>query len=128
MKNSFLYLFTNYTGAVKYGLLSAIFIVLFSPFLMELTLDRVYNSLKGDVKSPNNVEFNLDNWIEGTYQQKKEEHLNEVFGFRSVFVRLNNQIVYSLFSKAKANGVIVGKENYLYEVDYINAYTGNDYI
>lgn len=128
MKNSFFKIVTNYTDAVKYGLLSAIFIVLFSPFLMELTLDRVFNPLKGDVKSPENVEFDLDNWIEGSYQQKKEEHLNEVFGFRSVFVRTNNQIVYSLFNKAKANGVIVGKENYLYELDYINAYAGNDYI
>jgi hypothetical protein len=33
-----------------------------------------------------------------------------------------NQFAFHLFNKAKANGVIIGKENYLYEEKYINFY------
>jgi hypothetical protein len=35
---------------------------------------------------------------------------------------MNNQLAFSLFNKAKANGAVVGKENYLYEENYIKAY------
>lgn len=109
-------------------LLAGIFVVLFVPMIQDqLHLKKVY-PLHGDVKVPENIEFDKEDWFSGYYQEEKEKHLNASFGFRNQFVKLNNQIAYSLFRKAKANGVIIGKETYLYEQSYINAYTGTDFL
>jgi hypothetical protein len=43
-------------------------------------------------------------------------------------VRLNNQISYAFFNKANAKTVVIGKNNYLYEENYIKAYFGSDFI
>jgi hypothetical protein len=113
---------------VKHGLLITIFIVLWTPFAIQYFTDEDFFPLKGAVTLPSDITFSKKEWISAEYQQKKEEYLISSFGFRSLFVRLNNQIAFNLFKKAKANGVIVGKENYLYEEGYINAYYGKDYL
>ncbi|HEY9114980.1 MAG TPA: hypothetical protein VIN10_09770 [Bacteroidales bacterium] len=84
--------------------------------------------LKGAITEPEKATFSFSGWFSGDYQEKEETYLNESFGFRSWFIRINNQIAFSLFNKAKANGVIIGKENYLYEDNYIKAYYGTDFI
>ncbi len=84
--------------------------------------------LWGSVIPAEKGKFNIKNWFSGDYQQQEEKYLNDNFGFRSFFVRVNNQIEFSLFDKAKANGVIIGKDMYLYEENYIKAYNGIDFI
>jgi hypothetical protein len=66
-------------------------------------------------------------WFSGRFQLKREKFLNENFGFRNFFVRLNNQIAYSFYNVAKANGVVIGKDNVLYQTGYIDSYFGNDF-
>lgn len=113
---------------IKKSLLIGIFTILFLPLIQSLFSLVVIPPLKGDVSLPNNIDLTINTWISGEYQEKKEEYINDAFGFRSLFVRLNNQVAYSLFHKAKANGVIIGKDNYLFEEAYINAYTGKDFL
>jgi hypothetical protein len=84
--------------------------------------------LKGAITQPDDAHISIGGWFSGDYQQKKEHYLNETFGFRNLFIRINNQIAFGLFNKAKANGVIIGKHNYLYEENYIKAYYGTDFI
>jgi hypothetical protein len=84
--------------------------------------------LKGDVNLAKDTVFTWKTWGNESYQKKKENYLNENFGFREIFVRLHNQLYFSLFNTAFANGVIVGKQNYLYEINYINALTGKDLV
>lgn len=67
-------------------------------------------------------------WLAGSYQAEAEKYYNEQFGFRNTLVRLRNQIDFSLFHKVNANGAIIGKQNYLYEHNYIKAYYGQDAI
>ena len=67
-------------------------------------------------------------WFSGEYQEKTDQYLNEFFGFRSFFIRVNHQICYTFFNKAKTGFVKVGKENYLYDESYIKAYYGDNYI
>lgn len=62
------------------------------------------------------------------HTKKVEEHLNQNFGFHALYVKLRNQIDYSLFRNAHANSVIVGKDGYLFEEQYIKSYYGQDYI
>lgn len=116
------------TNSIKYFLLITIFIVLWIPFGIKIATNEDFFPLKGDVTLPSDVTFDKEEWISGAYQQKKEEYLNACFGLRSLFVRVNNQIAFNFFKKAKANGVIIGKEDYLYEVGYINACYGKDYL
>lgn len=116
------------SGTYKKLLLAGIFVVMLIPMIQDqLHLKKVY-ALKGDVSLPENIEFDKNDWFDSYYQEEKEKYLNASFGFRNQFVKLNNQIAYSIFHKAKANGVIIGKETYLYEKSYIDAYTGTDFL
>jgi len=84
--------------------------------------------LSGAINQPEKEYFSVKNWFSGNYQEKEEKYLNETFGFRNLFIRINNQVAFNLYNKAKANGVIIGKNNYLYEENYIKAYYGEDFI
>ena len=72
--------------------------------------------------------FSWKDWFSGTYQETEEKYLTDHFGFRSFFIRLNHQWRFSLFNKVKTAWITVGKENYLYEENYIKAYYGDDFI
>ena len=72
--------------------------------------------------------FTWKDWFAGSYQEAKDKYLNDHFGFRSYCVRINHQLRFSLFNKVKTAWVTVGKENYLYEINYIKAYYGTDFI
>jgi len=84
--------------------------------------------LQGDFTPKVQPQLTINNWFSGSYQDSLGEYINENIGFRNFFVRLNNQLAFSLFDFARANGVVVGKENYLYERNYIEAHLGEDYI
>jgi len=72
--------------------------------------------------------FNWDKWWEGSYQKQKNAYLNDNTGCRPDLVRLSNQLDYWLYGKLHANGVVIGKDDYLYEQFYIDEYIGYDYI
>lgn len=84
--------------------------------------------LHGAIEKKQNLVLNERNWISGRFQKYKQEFLNDEFGFRNFFVRLNNQVDYSLFGKLHAHNVVIGKHDYLFEHNYVNAYYGRDYI
>jgi hypothetical protein len=124
-------LINNIIGSVKqfrFLLFVLLMFLLITPLIQSKTNIIKLNPLKGAIVEPENAKFSFKDWFAGDYQPKKEEYLNSAFGFRSFFVRINNQIAFNLFNQAKANGVIIGKKNYLYEENYIKAYYGNDFI
>ena len=47
---------------------------------------------------------------------------------RNIFVRINNQIDYSLFNIPNSEGIVIGKEGYLFEKDYIRTCLGKDFL
>ncbi|MEI8204561.1 MAG: hypothetical protein WCH34_16180, partial [Bacteroidota bacterium] len=109
-------------------LLCLILLMLFIPLIQVKFGIYKVKPLFGAITLAADTTFNFKGWFSGGYQEQKEKFRNENFGFRSILVRLNNQISYNLFNKAKANGVIIGKDNYLYEENYIKAYFGTDFI
>lgn len=111
---------------IKYLLLPFVMAFLFLPIIMPYLI--IDPPLKGAIIKTERPLFSLNEWFEGTYQQQLEKYANENFGGRNTLVRLNNQIAFSFFNEAKANGVIIGKDNYLYEENYIKAYCGTDFI
>ena len=69
-----------------------------------------------------------ENWMDASFQAQMDLWLEENIGFHNTLVRLNNQVDYSVFHKANAEGVIRGKGGQLYEYDYIRAWMGADFV
>ncbi len=80
--------------------------------------------LHGGVIIASKPEYSSTSWFSGKYQSDMEKFINDNIGFRPVLVRLHNQIQFSLFKQASAKGVVIGKDNYLFEQAYIDAYHG----
>jgi len=84
--------------------------------------------LDGSFVSAELPKFSIDNWLSGSFQQKMTAWQNENFGFRNIFVRLRNQLGFLLYKKSYANCVVVGKDDYLLDQTYIDAYNGKDFV
>nr|NQU90395.1 hypothetical protein [Bacteroidota bacterium] len=84
--------------------------------------------LDGDFILNERPAFSWDSWYDGTYQNQFDRYLEDHIGLRNFFVRINNQVKFSLFKETNVEGVVIGKDNMLYEFDYIRAYTGGDFI
>lgn len=69
-----------------------------------------------------------ESWFSGKYQEEQDRYIQEHTGFRPAWFRFYNQWNYSLFDKASARGVVVGKQDFLYEENYIKAYYGTDFL
>lgn len=72
-------------------------------------------------------DITLSDWLDGTYQTKTDKYCTDSFGLRSPMVRFVNQLDYSLFGKANAHYVVIGKNNCLYETPYVETYLGMDF-
>jgi hypothetical protein len=84
--------------------------------------------LQGAVALEQDVRFSVTAWENESFQHGKEKYLNQAFGFRNFLVRINNQLYYSILDIAKAKGVVVGKNGYLFEETYINDYLGASFV
>lgn len=69
----------------------------------------------------------INGWLSGKFQEHKELFLRDTFGLRNLFIRTINQTNYSLFDKSNARDVVVGKNDYLFNRWYIDAYVGADF-
>ena len=113
---------------LKYQLFVLILILLFlSPVQKRYHLFSI-KPLEGDFILASKPEFSKAGWFSGKFQDQLTNYLEQHIGFRNLLVRINNQFDYSLFRKTHAEGVIVGKNDVLFEHDYIRAYLGNDFI
>jgi hypothetical protein len=74
--------------------------------------------------------FTLNTWLNGTYQQRKKDFINDTFGFRPDFARLNAQLDFWCFHKmyAGSNAVYPGYDNYLFDSSSLAEYYGLDFI
>lgn len=117
---------------IKKGLKILFFVIfcvaLAAPFIYTFTDVNKRINLEGAVKLTEKPTLTTSGWLEGSFQNKFEKYINDNIGFRPAFVRVRNQIAYSLFGKINAAYVIRGKENYLYEINYLKAYNGTDFV
>lgn len=100
---------------------------LFVPIIQNISHFKWIKPLKGAYVELKDPLVSTEGWFNGKYQEEKSNFLNQNFGLRNYYVRLNNQIDYSVFNKANVAKVVVGKGGFLYEDDYINAYYGNNF-
>ncbi len=85
-------------------------------------------ALKGYYILSKKDSLSVKSWFDGSFQEKYTNYLNDHVGFRPPLVKIHNQIKYSLYDEVGAAGVVVGKNNYLYEQNYIDAYFGKDFL
>jgi len=115
----------NFTHICLLSILLVSFVLHFTQYKFSW---KNVNPLDGYYINAEKNKFTWKDWFSGSYQEAKDKYLNDNFGFRSYFVRFNHQLRFSLFNKAKTAWVTVGKNNYLYEENYIKAYYGDDFI
>lgn len=85
--------------------------------------------LKGVIIANNSrIDFSSENWFSGEFQKQYELHLNDSVGFKNLFIRIHNQIDYSLFNKANAEDLAVGKHSVLHSPNQINSHLGRDFV
>lgn len=109
---------------IKNVLLGFLLLLLLAPLLNQQLHLVDSGKLHGAVTSVTDTAFTPEGWWNGTWQERRNKWVNDSIGFRTDLVRLNNQIDFSLFRKAHAGGVVVGRKNYLYEEGYIRHYLG----
>lgn len=113
---------------IKRLLFGFIVLVISLPALQHYFQFATVRELNGAVVAKEYKDISWHTWRWGRYQTSTEKYLNDNFGFRSDFIRINNQKHYWLYNRARANGVVIGKESYLYEKNYIKAHLGIDWI
>ena len=86
-----------------------------------------HDSLNGVYKTNGKPSFEWSRFINNDFQEPFSRYINEGMGLRGSFIRINNQIDYSLFSIPHASKIILGKEGYLFGEENIGSYLGVDF-
>lgn len=84
----------------------------------EKTLRGIFHSERVDTA------FSWTGWFDESYQKHQADYLNDNFGFRNSLVRFNNELDFLFFNKANVFDLAVGKDNFMYQLEYIDAYNG----
>lgn len=118
----------SFLNKAKSALFFIVMLLLWFPLLQSTFVFFNEEPLGGAINNVEKPLYSYNSFLAGEYQNQLEEYQKSSFGFRNTMIRLNNQKMFSLYNIAKANGVIVGKEGYLYEENYIKSYIGEDYV
>jgi acetyltransferase AlgX (SGNH hydrolase-like protein) len=110
----------------RFGLFFFLFLVMFLPFLQHCFSFVESGKLNGYIVSTPNPTFSYEKWWDGSYQIQKAGFVNDSVGFRPDFVRINNQIDFSLFKLLHADDVFLGKDGQLFSKHYTDEYFGVD--
>ncbi len=113
---------------ILFGLIMAVMLI---PPVAKVPVDYFdfpIMPLKGHIVYAEYPEFTWQSWFDGSYQKNYGNYLEDHIGLRNFIVRIHNQMDFSLYRKCQNKGIIVGKEDYLYQIDYIDAYLGKTFI
>lgn len=85
--------------------------------------------LKLEGYTPENpkVEFNFQNLKDGSYQKYLEQYSKENCGFREIFIRCYNQMLFSFFHQISNENIIEGKNHELFLRMYTEEATGKNF-
>lgn len=93
--------------------------------LLQMNLNLVKSdSLKGAFIPHSKPLLNDSTWFDGSFQYNYELYLNDTLGFHQDFIRLRNQLDYSLYSKCHSYDIELGKDGYLVATTHMDAYLG----
>lgn len=111
-----------------------IFIVITGSLLLILPLVQYHfklfeeKKLYGSYSITEAPDLTLDTWLDFSFQDQFDKYIRDHIGFRNFFIRLHNQLQFTLFQKTTAKDVEIGRKGYLYEGGYIRDYLGLNFI
>lgn len=117
----------EFDTVIKRSLFGAILALLLMPLLQKHIRIFSEKPLFGAFKQESAVSLDSlswKKWLDGSFQSAVNRQTEQIIGFRPGLVRLYNQLHFSLFKKANAEGVIIGRDGECYEEDYLRAATG----
>lgn len=116
---------TRFSKVLFFLIICFLFLPLFqktTTYFREIEIKGVYNLASKPVKT-------IETWFSGEYQSSYEKYYTDHIGFRGFFIKLYNQIDFSLFDKLNANSLVLGLDGYTYGQGYIeNTISGKDFI
>jgi len=113
---------------IKLSILLIFIILLSLPAIQRQFHIFKSSPLNGAFENTKLESFTTDKFLNNTFQTAFEQNLSDSIGFKSTFVRIYNQVDYSLFNISHAKKVVVGTDDVLYEDYYIDSYYGKDYL
>ncbi|MFA6127075.1 MAG: hypothetical protein WC699_07205 [Bacteroidales bacterium] len=113
---------------LKTAIFILLMVILVIPVIQQKTGIFKVKPLHGQADPAAFPKFSIKTWFTDEFQVKCNLAVEENVGFRPGLIRLKNQIEYTVYHKANASGVVVGKQGYVFETDYIRSYTGRDYL
>jgi hypothetical protein len=113
---------------LKNALFGLVLALLLLPWLEQN--ERIFEPkpLGGVQPNSQNVKFSAAQWRSAKFQEGQEAYIRDHFGLRPFMVRFYNELFDRLFGEYQANGVIMGKDGYLFEEGYLLAASGQDYL
>ena len=103
-------------------------IALLLPLFQMITRLFPEPMLRGTFVRHNKPALTAESWFNGNFQSEYELYVNDSLGFHSNLVKMRNLFCIKVFHQINNNSVVLGKDNYLYEQDYIDAHYGTDFI
>jgi len=103
-------------------------VILLAPLIQQSSGLISSSPLKGFFQLHDYPSLTAQSWFSGEFQRDISIACNDRIGFRSDFVRIFNQVDFSLFSLPHAEKIIVGKRGYLMAQQYLDATMGLDYV
>jgi hypothetical protein len=112
--------------------LLTIILYFFLSLLLFAGIQGIFHPVKekelwGEVPVSDSCTPTLSLFLDGSFQHCATLWLNTHMGFRNSLVRINNQVIVSLFNISPAKNVVIGKDHYLFQPGTINSFLGNDY-
>ncbi len=113
---------------IKNALFGVVLALLLLPWLEQNVHLFKPKPLGGAQPNSENVKFSVALWREVKFQEGQEKYISEHFGLRPFMVRFYNELFDRVFGEYQAQGVVMGKDGYLFEENYLLAASGRDYL
>lgn len=103
---------------------AVIMIVLLLPLVQEIGKFKCWE-LKGFVKTSVPVKLSVSSYRDFSFQDYCKQLAKEKLGFKSLFIRSYNQVLYTLFHESSNRNLIRGKQGHYYLRQYVDDYSGS---
>lgn len=112
---------------LKRTILSLFMLAFFSTIIFDIAGIKTF-PLSGDFTVAPKPAFESDKFLCAEYQDLYAEYLRTNFSTRSEFIRIYNQLEFTLYGNIHAPGLVIGKDGELYEVGRIKPLYGEDFV
>ncbi|WP_417592619.1 alginate O-acetyltransferase AlgX-related protein [Owenweeksia hongkongensis] len=112
---------------IKRWILGFFMVIITYPIIETFIPVRLAGQVNRADLTSNLLPFNAETWFSGDFQSTFERYMNDNIGLFPLFIRIHNQLEYTLFGNTYTGNVVEGKEGYLYEQIYIDSYFGEDF-